>query len=86
MLSGQVLFHRLVVTTYTHIDDLSISFIAVHYRRHNNQGISIDEIPYASLILVVGWLGNEVEFQGACEVQSGERQQCCPPKRMHIES
>lgn len=69
-----------------HIDNLSIPSTAIHYRRDNDQGIFIDKIPYASLVLAVGRLSNEVEFQGAYEVQASEQQQCCPPRRMHAES
>ena len=69
-----------------HIDNLPIPSTAIQDRRDNDQGVFVDEISYASLIPAVGWLGNEVEFQGAYEVQSGEQQQCCPPQRMHAES
>lgn len=37
--------------TYVHIDDLSIAFTSPHSSSHNDQCVSVHEVPYASLIL-----------------------------------
>ena len=57
-----------------HIDHLTVSFPPIQDGRHDDQGVSADEIADASFVLARGRLGCEVEFQGGREVQRDDEE------------
>jgi hypothetical protein len=65
-----------------HINNLPIPPAAIQYCRDDHQRISVDEVPYASLVLAVRRLGDEVEFE-SCGKMGREEQYQRAPEDVH---
>ena len=65
-----------------HVNNHAIALVPAHRGRDHDQGIFIDEVPYASLVPCrVAWLCKEVEFQRMCK---GEQTKECQKDKLQI--